>query len=487
MRVAIAGFALESVSFLPVETGIDAFEREALRGPAMIEALRGQASVGGGFVQGLEAAGIEPVPLVYTDCAAAGHASDAAFERYRDEICSGIARERARLDGVLLYLHGAMTTPTRPCPETELVVRAREALGADKPLVLALDLHGNLDPALANSCDALFGFHYSPHIDMAETGLRAARCIVATLQGEIAPRLTLRKVPVVLPSIFTATGLPPLAAIVADSVQVPERCSGVLDCSVFCGFAYADTPHIGFTVAVVSDGDAAPGDSLAAALAERIWQQRRELLHGELVLPLEEGVREALVAARQAGPVVILEHADRLNDSTWVLRELIANGASSAVVPYLWDPAAAQAAIAAGEGAEIRLAVGGRSSTAAGGPVEIRARVLFAGPKVFTGTGPMRRGRTIDLGPCALLDAGGIVISVISNSTTAIDLDALTQFRLDPADFAIIVLRSKTHFRAVFEPIASRIVIVETPDWGRADLRSLPYRHVPSGIFPISG
>jgi microcystin degradation protein MlrC len=485
MRVAIAGLALESVSFLPGETGIDAFEREALRGPEMTAALRGQASVGGGFVRGLDEAGIEPLALVYTDCAAAGHASDAAFECYRDEICDGIARERARLDGVLLYLHGAMTTATRPCPETELAACARRALGAGKPLVLALDLHGNLAPELARHCDALFGFHYSPHVDMAETGLRAARCLAGMLRGEIAPRLTLRKAPVVLPSIFTATGLAPLSGIVKDSVRAPEQCPGVLDCSVFCGFAYADTPHIGFTVAAVSDRDPAPGEALAEELARRIWDQRQALLHEELVLPLEQGVGEALAVAATARPVVILEHADRLNDSTWVLRQLIARGAQDVAVPYLWDPIAAQAAIAAGEGAEIALEIGGRSSPAAGGPVSVRARVLFAGPKRFIGSGPMRRGRQSDLGPSALLDADGILISVISNQTTAIDLDALTQFGLDPRDFAIILLRSKTHFRAVYEPIAARIVIVETPDWGRSDLRSLPYRHVPLGVFPI--
>jgi microcystin degradation protein MlrC len=37
----------------------------------------------------------------------------------------------------------------------------------------------------------------------------------------------------------------------------------------------------------------------------------------------------------------------------------------------------------------------------------------------------------------------------------------------------------------LYEPIAARIVIVDTPDWGRADLRALPYRHVPPGVFPI--
>jgi len=254
MRVAIGGLALESVSFLPGETGLAAFEREALRGPALVAALRGSATVGGGFIVGLEEAGAAIVPLVYSDCAAAGHASDAAFEAYRDEICGGIARAAPQLDGALLYLHGAMTTPTRVAPDLELAAAARAALGPGKPLMLALDLHGNLPVALADQCDALFGFHYSPHIDMAETGLRAARCLVRTLRGEIRPRLTLRKVPLVLPSICTATDLAPLAGIVRASVEAPPHDPRVLDCSVFCGFAYADVPQIGFSVAVVSDG-----------------------------------------------------------------------------------------------------------------------------------------------------------------------------------------------------------------------------------------
>lgn len=489
MQVAIGGLALESVSFLPGETGLETFEREALRGPEMIEALRGSATVGGGFVAGLEAAGAEILPLVYSDCAAAGHAGDAAFEAYRDEIRARIARAAPALDGVLLYLHGAMTTPTRLAPDLELAAAARAALGPGKPLMLALDLHGNLPLALAAQCDALFGFHYSPHLDMAATGLRAARCLVRRLRGEIRPRLTLRKVPLVLPSIFTATDLEPLAGIVRASVEAPAQDPRVLDCSIFCGFAYADVPQIGCTVAVVSDGAPDAGAAWADALAARIWRERRALLHEELVRPLAEGVDAALeLATRASRPVVLLEHADRLNDSTWVLNALLARGAGQGrrvAVPYLWDPESARAAIAAGTGAELDLALGGRSSPAAGAPARVRARVLWSGAKVFEGTGPMRRGRRIDLGPSALLEADGLVISVISHQTSAIDLDPFVQFGLDPQAFDLILLRSKTHFRAVYEPLAERIVIVDTPDWGRADLRSLPYRHAPAGLFPL--
>lgn len=487
MRVVVAGFALESVSFLPNETTRQDFEREARRGSELIESLRDTACVAGGFIRVLEQAGADIVPIVYTDCSAAGHAADEAFEAYANEICDGIAAALPALDGVLLYLHGAMTTPTRTDCDLELARRVRRLIGARIPLMVALDLHANVPTDMARYCNAVFGFHYSPHIDMAETGARAAKALIATLRGELAPALTLIKVPVVLPSIFTATGLSPLKEIVAMGFAAEREDASVVDVSIFCGFAYADVPHIGFTVAVLTNQDAVRGERVAKTIAARIWQERQALLHAERVLPLTAGVREGLARAAAAKrPVVLLEHADRLNDSTWVLGELLRQRARRVAVPYLWDPVAAQACIAAGEGTEVSIDAGGRSSERAGTPVRLEGRVLYAGVKVFSGTGPMRRGRRIDLGPSALVDAGGIVVSIVSHPTTAIDLDPFTQFGLTVDDFRLIVLRSKTHFRAVYEPLASAILIVDTPDWGTAALSTLPYRHVPAGVFPIT-
>ena len=485
-RIAVGGFALESVSFLPVETGIAEFEHEARRGGDLIDGLRGTASVGGGFLQVLEAAGAEIVPLVYTDCSAAGHASDEAFAHYRDELIGGI-EAAGPLDGVLLFLHGAMTTPGRPDPEGDLLQALRDRVGFDLPVMVGFDLHANLSPRTAELCDALFGFHFSPHTDMAETGARAARCLLARLNGAADPTMALVKPPVTLPSIFTATALAPLKEVVAESLALPQKVPGVIDASVFCGFAYADTPDLGFSVAVVADGDRALAQREAARLAARVWDLREDLLHEELVDELPGGLAKAKALAREsAKPVVLLEHADRFNDSTWALRQLIEAADGLAVhCPYLWDAETAEAAIRAGAGARLTVRLAGRSSDRAGGPIEAEAEVLWAGHKVFTGTGPMRKGRRIDLGPAALLRFGSVTVSVISICTSAIDLDALEQFGIDVAAQDIVLLRSKTHFRAVYEPLAAAIVIVDTPDWGTADLTQLPYRHVRPGVFPL--
>ena len=147
-------------------------------------------------------------------------------------------------------------------------------------------------------------------------------------------------------------------------------------------------------------------------------------------------------------------------------------------VPFLWDPEAVAAAMTAGEGAEVSLMLGGHSAPLAGGPVPVVAKVEALRPDfTYRGTGQMRAGSEVRLGDTVLLDVGGMKISVTSLSQSAIDFDPFLQFGHDPADFDIVLLRSKTHFRAAWEGFATEIIIIDTPDYGPADVSKLPYRH----------
>ena len=211
-----------------------------------------------------------------------------------------------------------------------------------------------------------------------------------------------------------------------------------------------------------------------------------DLLHRELVLDIQTGVDQAVGRAGTGRPVILLEHADRCNDSTYLLRALLERGITNAAVPYIWDPAAAAIAMAAGVGATVTLDVGGHSSARAGGPVRLTATVRQAGEVKYRTTGAYMNGRLVQLGLTAVLDVGGLMVSVVSRATLTVDEDPFIQFGLRAQDFDIIVLRSKTHFRAAYEPIAECILIVDTPDWGPADLTTLPYRQIDQGaVFPF--
>ncbi len=485
MRLAIGGFAHETVTFLPDETGLADFEAATLRGSAIIDTLRGTNTDAGGMIGACERAGAEVLGLVHAVPLPSGPVTDAVFDTYLDETIACI-RAAEPLDGLLLHLHGAMATPTRQDPEGDFLRGLRGAVGPDLPIALSMDLHGNIAPAMMQYAQIVCGYHESPHIDMGRTGERAAELLIRSIRGEIDPVMAISKPGIVLPSIFTATSLSPLCDLMAEARR-REGEPGILDTTIFTGFAYSDVDCIGMAAVVVANGDHALAQSVADDLSKTAARLRDRLYKRELLLSADEAIaRTHEIVSERHRPVVLLEHADRLSDSTYTLRALLRDGRLRSAVPYLHDPAAVDVCVKAGVGAEVTLTVGGRSSDRAGGPVEIAGVVRFAGPKRYIITGPCRHGAPVDLGAAAVVETDNVTLILTTNMTMALDEDPFRQFDLEVRDFDAVVLRSKTHFRAVWQELATEILIVETPDWGPADLSTLPYKNVPPGIFPVT-
>jgi microcystin degradation protein MlrC len=232
MKLALAGFGLESVTFLPETTGVADFERGATRGEAVVAAVRGTNSVLGGFVSAAEREGVDLVGLVSVNAGAAAAASDEAYEKYTGEIVAGLRRYRSEIDGCLLHLHGALATPSVRRADAGVLAAIRDAMGSDFPVAVGMDLHGNLGPANLELATVVTGYHFSPHTDMARTGERAARLLIRALRGEIAPRMAIAKPGIILPSIFTATAIEPLAGLIRDARRMEAEDPALLDISI---------------------------------------------------------------------------------------------------------------------------------------------------------------------------------------------------------------------------------------------------------------
>ncbi len=478
-RIAIAGFLQESVTFIDELTTLAQCKAVEIAAPGLVDTLRGSNTGLGGIIDVCERESAAIVPFFSVNGGAAGPISDEVYDHYVDRLIEGL-EQAGRLDGVLLDLHGAMVTPTRLDADRETLERVRAVVGPDVPVMVALDYHANLDADTIAQASAVFGYHFSPHTDMGLTGRRAAECLFRTLRGEIDPVTVLIKPGVMVPSIFSATGLEPLKSIVLESIHQAENSDRYLDISIFAGFSYADVPNCGFSVVVVIDRDEAGALAIAEDFSARILESREALSHRELIYSLKDGIGKAreLVASGHR-PVVLLEHADRMHDSTYVLRAVLDQELPKVAVPYLWDPAAVAEAMKAGVGAEVTLQVGSHSSERAGGPVTLSGKVVQAGRVTYRATGPYFTGRVVELGNTVVIDTGKAMVSLTSLPSTAVDDDCLTQFGRSLDDFDYVVLRSKTHFRAYFEPVSADILIVDTPDWGPADLTLLPYRRVP--------
>src|SRR3546814_8326855 len=100
-----------------------------------------------------------------------------------DRICDAVAKG---CDAILLHLHGAMVTESLEDGEGALLARIR-TLAPDTPIAVALDMHTNLYPALVDNADIVAGYQTYPHIYIYETGLRAAKPVLAMLRGQGRP------------------------------------------------------------------------------------------------------------------------------------------------------------------------------------------------------------------------------------------------------------------------------------------------------------
>jgi microcystin degradation protein MlrC len=491
-KVAIAGFQLESVSHLPTPTTLADFEAVALRGSNIVTQLRGTNTVMGGFIKICEQSDIEMMPIVQTSQGAAGAATDEAVEFYIKEISAAIEKHHTELDGVLLFLHGACWSPGFHDPEKVIISRIRKTIGPDKPLVVAFDYHGNLSRDSIEGADGVFAYRKSPHTDAGQTGERAADCMARILRGEIKPSVHLVKPGVLVPSIFSATDLRPLADIIAQGHKFQEKCLHYLDISIMAGFSYTDAPNTGFSVMCTADEKMTDVAATIRALSDAIHENREALYRPVPVYNCKEGferIEHAISGRKQRGkPFVLLEHADRVNDSSYILEELLNRRPSYKVsVPFLWDPEAAALANKAGVGQTVRLRLGGHSSAKAGPRLEVDAKVIWVGQKSYRNSGSYMKGLPVNLGLTALLDVEGMSVSVTTESHTALNGDPFYIFDQQPSDFDLIVLRSKTHFRAFYEEASEEILIVDTPDYGPADLTTVPYQFLDTAsVYPFN-
>jgi microcystin degradation protein MlrC len=320
-----------------------------------------------------------------------------------------------------------------------------------------------------------------------------------TLDGEVTPTMAVSKPGLVVPSPFSATTVPPARDVVTRALAwevQPElhdvtkwdRREDVLDVSFFFGFAWADVPQVGVSAVAITDDDPALAADIADDLADFAWERRVDFTDPDSLYDVEAAVSRAIDRSETADrPVLLLDHADRLSETTYVLRELLEQGATNAAYPLLWDPEAVAECADAGEGAEVTLAVGSKTSSRGGGPVDVTGTVEWVGENPYISTGPMLGGQRVDNGTTAILDVDGVWIQLTEEmNTEMVDTDPIEQYGYDAASFDVIVSKSKTHFRAVYEDFASEIIIADAPEYSPADLSVFDYRNVEDGVYPIT-
>mgnify|MGYP000327281524 CR=1 FL=1 len=492
-RIAFGGFQHETNTFAPSKASYDDFVRPGAwpgltRGAALFEAIAGINIPIAGYVEAAQAQGHELLPLTWTNATPSAHVTEDAYERIAAMILEDLAALKD-LDALYLDLHGAMVAEHVDDGEGELLRRVREVVGPDLPIVVSLDLHANVTPEMVELSDCLDIYRTYPHVDMAATGRRCALHLDALLKGEGGRFKAFRQLPFMIPLTSGCTYEGPAKEVYRE-VKLLAQEPGVTGISFACGFCPADFPGAGASLVAYGTSQAA-ADKAAAALYEAAVE--RESAFALEALKPAEAVREALRIARHTDkPVVLADAQDNAggganSDTTGLLRALIEEGAAGAVLANLYDPEAAKAAHAAGEGAEVTLALGGRSGVPGDAPYEATFRVLRLGDGQCTGTGPFYKGAHMKLGPTALLEKDGVKVAVASAKVQLADQAMLRHLGIEPAEQKILALKSSVHFRADFQPLAEAVLVVVAPGPVVLDNRELAFRNLRPGLRIMPG
>lgn len=485
-RIAIGGFQHETNCFIPARTDFSAFtsigDRPPLsRGQEILENLPGRAFAMSGFLADM-AGKHELVPLVWASGGAGGYVTSDAFERIVGELIGRLS-VALPVDAVYLDLHGAMCSVDFPDGEGEILRRVRAVVGASVPVVVSLDYHTNLTPAMAQHTDGMAIYHTYPHVDRPQTGSRAAGILTTVLERGKPSARAFRKLPFLIPLNFQCTLVEPSKTIVRRSAA--GEGGDVLDLCYGAGFPPSDLQDCG--PGVICHGYSQEAVDAAADSLQAVISGMEPTFAQPLLTP-DDAVTEAMAITKTAKrPVVIADTQDNpgcggSGDTTGMLEALVRNHAKNAALCVLADPKAAAAAHEAGEGAQITIDLGGATPVPGVKPFHGTFRVTRLSNGQFVCKGACVGGRQANLGPTALLTIDGVSIVVASKRMQAYDLEIFRHLGVEPTAQDILVVKSTCHFRADFEPIAEKVLVAIAPGGHLVDATQYPYQHLRKGV-----
>ncbi len=484
LKIAVARLWHEAHSFTPVQTRLADFQRKEWQsGPAAADFYRDTNTEIGAVVDLM--ASETDIEVFFSLCTAAppgGLVPQEDMQQIHDAILSGLQGDI--WDGVYISLHGASLSTDALSPDTDLLRRIRALVGPEVPIAVSFDMHACINPELADLVQILSGYHSYPHTDMRDTGHRAMGMLLRSLRSGVPVRLHLRPVPMLPLSHMMRTESGPMAEL-TEFAREATREPGIEDVTFFASFTYADTPYATAMVAVTALEGHDPThrlDALAAAYLERRSRFRATFIG------CAEGLAraEALLADGDGeGPVALIDTADNplsggVGDTTGLLRSWLDLAAHRrSVFCFFHDPELVARCHALGEGHVIDALIGGRVLPGHGAPVPLRARILRLTDGRFRNRGPMENGIAVDIGRTAVLEAGNLRVVIAETCQSANDPAWCDLHGIDLAEVELFLVKAKNHFRAGFAPLCRAMIGIEAPGPAPADLRLVPFRHVP--------
>ena len=483
MKILAGQILHETNTFSNVKTDETSFRQwEWDTGEDILINNRGVRNYIGGVIDRAEKLEIGIVPTFSTFAYPSGIITKEAFDSLKSELLTAI-KQAPNYDAVILALHGAGVAESTEDLEGAILIEVRSIIGDAIPLIVTLDLHANVTPAMVAVADVILGNHLYPHTDSYEIGMEAVDMTKKIVEENLKPTMHLTQLPMIIPT--STTNLSP-ATDVNDLCFQFEKDEAVLDCTFYHGFPYTNISELGIAILVTTIDDSKHAQKIAEEISDFIWKKRNEFIVKQP--DPKEGIRLAL--AHDGKPVVLNETSDNPGggtpgDGTHLLQEMINSNLNDACFGFIYDPETVQSAIQAGVGSTLNVSIGGKTDSLHGDPVKTAAYVKSVTDGRFVQSSPMGKGTKVDLGPSVRLQCNGVDVIVCSVKAQVLDEEVFLLHGIDIQKYKIVGLKSSQHFRAGFEPSASKIITVDSPGLSTLDFSSFDYSNLKMKVFPL--
>jgi microcystin degradation protein MlrC len=487
-RLLLVHISHETNTFSKLKTDLGAFRRRMfhLGDNAVIEAMRGTRTEVAGFLDAAEAHGWEVRLPISAAATPNGTVTAEAWDALSAPVLKALDEP---FDGILIAFHGAMVAEGADDAEGDLLTRIRAKIGPAVPIAITLDLHANVTEAMCRHADIVVAYRTYPHIDQYERARQAADLMQRRLDGEIDPRVVIANRPTLLGFDGGKTTIEGVMTEALRRADAYETEPGILVVSVHAGFTRSNIRDAGPSVAVTHDGQPERARAIAEALMDYCWENRTNSSTQRMT------VGEAVSIARRPDdsgkPLVLADYTDNpggggYGDATNLLRGLLAAGIKDVAVSSITDPEAVEICRAAGVGATVELSVGGKIDPEFGGPpLAVKGVVKHLGTGQLTFDGPMSKGVQSNMGNTAVLQVGGMEIVLATNRFQTIDRQHFLSVGIDPARKNVLVVKSAQHFRATFQPMARRVLTVDTGALTTPELNRFDFSRIRRPIWPL--
>lgn len=466
MRIAIGSLQCEGNSLTPVYTRFEDFDYAA--GEAMYEKIK--------VMDFVREHNCEVVPTIYAHALPGGPVIKEDFLRLVNEIVDGIPTEG--IDGVWLYLHGAMCVQEIGSGETYLLQKVREKIGFDIPVSLAMDFHADNTDEITKLANCITAFRTAPHRDHKETQIRAMKALFTCIEKKILPCPQIARANVVICGDIVQTDLQPMKSIMDAADEMERTIPGILSVQVFNGQPWIDEPYMGPNFVVTHESDEALAKQCAEKLARMFYDRRYDFKFLIEAVEPDEAIRLAMES--DGDQIFISDSGDNTTggaagDNAFMLNLLQKMGAKDVLLAGIMDEKACDQCYAANIGDTLTLQVGGSLA-------EDSERGTITGKLIHRGDILSYHGD--NGGPSATLDCGDMTVVVTRNRAALCRPDIFESIDLDFTKFKIVVVKLGYLFPELAK-VAKRAILAFTPGATTERLEDMHMKNIRRPMYPL--